>query len=215
MKTFPTTVKTGTIVKRFFKEFSRNPSFFVYISVSILASTFYTFDTYIVARMVDSLRLYWIGQNTLHDVYEPFYWLIGLWTITWILYRIQDFAVSRSQIQIAKNVYKDIFTYLHHHAHQYFTDNFAGSLFKRVSRYVRAFEDFSDTLVYRIIPLLVQLIATVVIIFIFSPLWGSMVIIYGIWFCVKFLFDALATPPHWLSRSCRFKIFRLCHRYDC
>lgn len=94
----------------------------------------------------------------------------------------------RAQVQISKKIYAHIFTYIHHHSHQYFSDNFAGALFKRMNRYVRTFEDLSDTINYRILPLLIHLIITVLFIFFFSPVVGVIVLIYVALFCTMSFF---------------------------
>jgi ATP-binding cassette subfamily B protein len=102
----------------------------------------------------------------------------------WSLFRLNDIAVAKSQIQIAKKIYIHIFNYIHHHSHQYFTDNFAGALFKRMNRYVRTFEDLSDTIFYRIISLLVHMCVTVIFVFFFSPLIGLIILLYVALFSV-------------------------------
>ncbi len=89
-----------------------------------------------------------------------------------------------SQTQIAQYIYIRIFSYIHHHSHQYFSDNFAGSLFKRLSRYVRTFEDFSDLLIYQITPMLIHLIVTLVFIVSFSFWAGLIVVAYVLLFCI-------------------------------
>ena len=188
MKTHTSQVRTMTIVRNFFHEFFRSPWFFVYMTASILAYSIYAFDTYFTAILVDRIRLFLDGKNTAEAVYQPFFWIIGLGIATWTLYRINDIATAKSQTQVGKRVYAKAFSYLHHHSNQYFTDNFSGALFKRLSRYVRTFEDFSDSIIFRITPLLVQLIFTMTVIFLFSELAGWIVFGYVAVFCgISFL----------------------------
>mgnify|MGYP000143119243 CR=1 FL=1 len=136
----------------------------------MIAQSAYTLDTYITAGIVDHLRLFFIGEKTVKEVYHQFFLLIGIGAITWTFWRINEYAINQFQIQVAKKVYEKVFVHTHHHSSQYFADNFAGAIFKRISRYVRTFEDFSDTIIARILPILVHLGATVIVVFSFSTL---------------------------------------------
>jgi len=182
------TASTTFIVKNFFHEFSKNHWFIAALLAAITAHTLYSFDTYVVSRMIDNLRLFLAGTGSKEDIYYYFTLLIGVGFGTWLFYRLSDAAMIRAQVQISKKIYAHIFTYIHHHSHQYFSDNFAGALFKRMNRYVRTFEELSDAINYRILPLLIHLIITVLFISFFSPIVGLIVICYVILFSTMSFF---------------------------
>ena len=167
MKATRAPVSAKTIVKNFFSEFFKNNWFIFGFLAAICAHIFSSLDTYFVSIIIDKLRLFLAGDRSA-NIYTPFYWLIGTGTLTWIFHRMYERMICISQTQIAQYIYIRIFSYIHHHSHQYFSDNFAGSLFKRLSRYVRTFEDFSDLLIYQITPMLIHLIVTLVFIVSFS-----------------------------------------------
>ncbi len=176
-------IHTSSIVWNFFREFFKNKWFIWGVLAAISAHTFSSFDTYFVSLIVDRLRLFLSGETNA-DIYTPFYWLIGTGALTWLFHRIYERMIWLSQTQIAQHVYVRVFSYIHHHSHQYFSDNFAGSIFKRLSRYVRTFEDFSDLLIYQITPMLIHLIVTLVFIVSFSPSAGLIVVVYVLLFCI-------------------------------
>lgn len=63
---------TASIVRNFFDEFRKNNWFLAALFAAITAHTLYSFDTYFVSRMVDSLRLYLAGTGPKEDIYYFF-----------------------------------------------------------------------------------------------------------------------------------------------
>jgi ATP-binding cassette subfamily B protein len=81
------------------------------------------------------------------------------------------------------------FRYLHDHSYRFFTDNFAGSLVKKVGRYERAYEDIAEHIVWNMFPAIFKISLVLVILFFVQPVLALVVLIWVIlywWFSVAF-----------------------------
>ena len=91
--------------------------------------------------------------------------LAGLKGIGWLGWRISGFLTCflqpRDMVDLSYTCLENLLS----HSHQFFTNNFAGALVKRVNRLTRAFETVADNLQFRIIPLLISTIGIVTVIF--------------------------------------------------
>lgn len=71
---------------------------------------------------------------------------------SWVIQRLNDFAVQRVEAHTMRDLYNDAFEKLFRHSHEFFISNFSGTLTRRVGRYARAFENIIDNLLYSLIP---------------------------------------------------------------
>ena len=81
------------------------------------------------------------------------YSLIGL--CGW---RVSDRLASKSQSLMLPQLYNDIRYRLQHHSQQFFVNTFAGKLTKNISKLVRGCEDFIDTLIFNILPMVIGMV---------------------------------------------------------
>lgn len=77
--------------------------------------------------------------------------------IRWCLQRVSGFLFNYFETRIMSDLSIKCFAYLHRHSFGYFNNNFVGSLVKRVSWFVRAFESIFDQVVFSILPLAVSM----------------------------------------------------------
>lgn len=83
--------------------------------------------------------------------------------IHWGTWRVGEFSASFSAAKVLKELSDYCFAYLHRHSLNFFNNNFAGSLTKRVNRFVRTYESLTDRLQYDIIPLTVNITLVIAI----------------------------------------------------
>lgn len=74
--------------------------------------------------------------------------ITGLCIIT--LRRLQDWGAIRFQPKVKESLLRYCFEYLHKHSVNFFNDNFAGTLVRRVNRYDRSYEDLSDQIIFNL-----------------------------------------------------------------
>ena len=90
--------------------------------------------------------------------------------INWIFTRIAFFILLPSTARTEANLKQNSFNYLIKHSHNFFTNNFTGSLVQKINRQSRAYDRLFDTLVFNIIPLLITVIGAVIITFFTSKI---------------------------------------------
>jgi ATP-binding cassette subfamily B protein len=72
-------------------------------------------------------------------------WKIGItYFFMWIVWRINEYSITRFEVKGMRDIYRRCFKTIQKHAFRFFTDNFTGSLVKKVSRFVYAFENLID-----------------------------------------------------------------------
>ena len=83
--------------------------------------------------------------------------IAGLEFLQWVLWRSTAFSSTYFQSKVLADLSNSCFKYLHGHSFSYFSNNFTGSLVKRVNYFVRSFEDIADKITWDFIPLVVSI----------------------------------------------------------
>lgn len=83
----------------------------------------------------------------------------------WVLWRIATFFSSYFQTGIMTDLSAVCFKHLHKHSFAFFNNNFVGSLVKRVNYFVRAFEAIADVVTWNILPLIVNMVIIMTVLF--------------------------------------------------
>jgi ATP-binding cassette subfamily B protein len=107
-------------------------------------------------RMFDNLAL-GTTSGSIQIIMESLAWVAVLYLIRWVLQRANGFTFNYFETKALANLAIKCFSYLHRHSFAYFNDNFVGTLTKRVSWFVRAFEGVFDQIIFNIIPTVVSL----------------------------------------------------------
>ena len=107
----------------------------------------------------------------------------GVQLFSWFMRRVEMDSATRLELGAMANLTREAYTYLAEHSYEFFTNNFVGTLTRRVTRYARVFEPFIDNILTNIYPTL--LYATgVIIILSLRNIWLGMGLL--VW-CVLFL----------------------------
>ena len=106
--------------------------------------------------------------------------LIGC--VQWVFERVKNFSVAFFECKAMRDISNTSFEYLHRHSYRFFTDNFAGSLVKRVNRFVHSFENIIDRMYFDLAPLLLKIISVFVILFYLKPAIGVIMIVWSFLF---------------------------------
>lgn len=86
------------------------------------------------------------------DLIKVLYIVAGIEIGRWVSWRIANFSNSRLVALINIKIATRCFNYLQKHSFSYFSDNFVGSLVKRVNWFVRGYEDINDRIIWNFIP---------------------------------------------------------------
>lgn len=88
----------------------------------------------------------------------------GLSVVYWAFWRVGTYATTYHQTKVMEQLTVKCFTYLHKHSYRFFTNNFAGSLVRKVNKFSRSYEIIADQITWSFIPILVRVLAIVTIV---------------------------------------------------
>jgi len=109
--------------------------------------------------------------------------------ITWIGVRLATFALVHFELKVMQDVRQIAFDYILRHSHDFFSNNFTGSLVQKINRFTRAVERLSDRLFMDIVPLLVKVTGvSVVLIGVDYRLSVGIMIWIVLFFSISFVF---------------------------
>ncbi|MBI3630954.1 MAG: ABC transporter ATP-binding protein [Candidatus Sungbacteria bacterium] len=101
--------------------------------------------------------------------------IFGLWMLTWLGYRIEIFCNGFFQPRVMADLEDACFEYLHRHSYSFFVNRFAGSLVRRVNRFVDAFESVADRMYLDLFPMILRSLLTLVVLWVWHSLLGILV----------------------------------------
>ena len=130
-------------------------------------------------------------QETSDKLIKILLLIAGGGLIQWVFQRGVHFSTAYYEIRVMRDLYNTCFGYLHKHSHRFFTDNFGGSLVKKVGRFIRSFEDFADKLYFDLMPLFLKIIFIFIILFWIEPVIGVVMLVWSLVFM---------TSTFWFSR---------------
>ncbi len=105
-----------------------------------------------------------VDQAT-QELMSIFLIIMALLGIAWMLRRIRGFTLVYFQTRVMTDLMQTSFNYLIRHSYRFFSDNFAGSLTRKVNRIARAFEEVDDQIELNLMPLLVTVVGILFVLF--------------------------------------------------
>lgn len=87
----------------------------------------------------------------------------------WVFHQTSFFVMIDLTAKTMARIRQLSFNYLIRHSYSFFTNSFAGALVQRVGRFSRSFERLYDTILFRIIPLSVSVVGSMIVIYMQEP----------------------------------------------
>lgn len=115
-------------------------------------------------------------------------------SIAWGFWRAATFMNNYFEPNVMQDLLNTCFGYLQEHSFNFFSNNFAGSLVKKVGRYERAFEDISDQLYWSLAPTALKVGIVITVLYFVKPVLALAVLIWSVFyiaFSVGFAFYKL------------------------
>jgi len=166
------------VIKRF------KISFFSVVFFTIIASIL---DVYIPLKYLNLWNV--LSANNFSFIYSAkliIILILILNLVRWIFRRIGGFSNAYFQAEVMAGLRAQAFSYMIGQSHSFFSNNFGGSLTRKINKYANAFEKITDRMVSDGLPLVVRGIGTVIAIYTLLPKYA---LILGI-FCIIFLITA-------------------------
>lgn len=88
--------------------------------------------------------------------------------------RTGSFANTYFQPKVIRDIGNTAFSYLIDHSYKFFSNNFTGTLVRRVTKLQRSFEDFADRMMFDFLPITMTILGAGIVLFLQHPLLGWM-----------------------------------------
>ena len=87
----------------------------------------------------------------------------------WLSFRAGLYILDNLETGVMSRLRENAYNYLLNHSYGFFLNNFAGALVQRIGRLSRSFEKLYDTLIFNILPLTINIVGAIIIIWLQSP----------------------------------------------
>ena len=105
------------------------------------------------------------------------FYAVGLGS--WAAWRLSGWFLSSYEARVMSDLLNTCFAYLQNHSFGFFSNNFAGSLVRKVNRYSRTFEDLADILFQNLCQIALQIAIIIVVLFFYFPLLAWIVLLWS------------------------------------
>ncbi|MES2023261.1 MAG: ABC transporter ATP-binding protein [Patescibacteria group bacterium] len=120
----------------------------------------------IYKRIIDVISKSGVDRSLVaHSLLQNVFFIVILLPIGWFFGRATQFAMSKFQSLVIKDLHDFSFKKLHDHSYMFFADHFSGALVNKSRKFVRAFEVMHDILIDNFWNSLVALTAVFVVFF--------------------------------------------------
>lgn len=112
-------------------------------------SVLYAYIPFVYKDLLDTLAL-GVSPEVVDKLEKIILWLSIVLVVTIVVRRLQNLAALLFQPRVKSKLMQYCYAYLHEHSVAFFSNNFAGSLVRRVNRYDRAYEDLTDQVIFNL-----------------------------------------------------------------
>src|SRR5688500_1373537 len=78
-------------------------------------------------------------------------------SVGWLFWRIATFTNDFFLPRVMGDLLNTCFSYVHNHSFNFFGNNFAGSIVKKIARFERAFQEIMDQIYWNVIPAVLKM----------------------------------------------------------
>lgn len=192
--------------KRTLRFFWLHAKRYQWLAIAITAGVFFNsalslITPYFYKLFFDSLGGAGAVETIGKALFMLIFWVLVLNLIQWVIWRLVNFANAHFQARVMADIANECFEYLHKHSYSFFSNNFVGSLVKRVNRIVRAFEGLADQFVYSLFPLAINVLAIFGVLLWMHPVIGIGMAVWTALFLALNYFFSVYKLKYDLARS--------------
>lgn len=193
--------KTSIAFLRYF--INRQPfGFFIIFLAALSWSVNDVFFPYFIKLIVNTLQNY---RGLTNGVYmalaKPIALLIVFWLITEFWLRMQGIAMIYTLPKFRANIRAKVYNYVKLHSHEYFANNFAGSIAKKIAELPLSCQSIVEVLSFSFIPTVAGIFIALVLMWMTQPIFAAILLV---WFCIHIaltLFFMHASNVKWEVHS--------------
>lgn len=119
---------------------------------------------------------------------EQLYFVMLFMFLNYFFGRIFYYTIIKFELKGMHDLYQKSFKAIQSHSYDFFINSFAGSLVKKVNRFVDAFENITDNIFFNFLRNIIQIVFVIIVFFINKPVFGYIFFIWTIIFVITNLF---------------------------
>src|SRR3989344_4190153 len=127
--------------------------------------------------------------------------VVAMWLLEWVCRRLQDIVHMYFQARVMSNLLSQGFEYLVEHSYNFFVSSFAGSLTHKVSKFGRAFEIITDSILLQFLPTFLFALGAVIGLFTRSRWLGLALAIWSVVFMTFQIWVSKIRQPARVARA--------------
>lgn len=168
---------TWRIFKIFWKHIRKYKAMFwlilgaVFLSqiVEVIAPWFYK-------QFFDLLATSTPGEMATGELIRLLFIILIFHLIGWFAWRIALFTMNYFEPYIMRDIKQSSYEYLLGHSYRFFSNNFSGSLTRKVNRLSKAFEEIVDQLFFNLIPIVIIITGNIIVLY-FRNVWIALALL--------------------------------------
>ena len=98
---------------------------------------------------------------------------------SWAAWRLSGWFLSLYEARVMSDLLNTCFAYMQNHSYTFFSNNFAGSLVRKINRYSRTFEDLADILFQNLSQTALQIGIIIVVMFFYFPPLAWIILVWS------------------------------------
>lgn len=142
----------------------------------IIADTIFAITPYFYKNFFNIINEIGPKSEAAPDLVNVILIILVLNLVAFLFGRIAYFLYLNIEERTVVKLKQNAFNYLIKHSHNFFTNNFTGSLVQRVHRQARSFERLFDTFVFNFAPLITTVIGAVVVTYFTSKIFSMIIL---------------------------------------
>jgi ATP-binding cassette subfamily B protein len=155
--------------------------FFIVVLTGVIWSINEMFFPYFIKWIINTIANYHgIPKLIYHVLWPPLLLFGALWVMMELAMRTQGITLIYLFPKFRTNIRETVFDYIKHHSHQYFSDNFAGSIAKKLSELPNSCQTLSEIMFFNFVPILLAFIIAFALMANTKPLFAVLLLVWFI-----------------------------------
>jgi len=182
LRTLNKDFKSRETFKIFWQHSRKYPrAIFILLFTLIGASITSTYTPYLYKRLFNFLAA---GQTSLNVLSGVVFAILATVAANWAFWRLASFVNNTFQPRVMTDLVNTCFKYMQDHSFNFFSNNFAGSLVKRIGRYERAYEEIVDQLYWNLGQTALKISIIIGVLYFVKPLFAFALILWCVLYVV-------------------------------
>jgi ATP-binding cassette subfamily B protein len=167
--------RAGAVFPMYAKELTAHPYFFTLLTLSVVGLELATLaGPWYLRRFFNTLVTSTPSEAVMATLLSILAIIAGFRFLEWLMRRVHIYAINHLDSSIMATLYAKGFDYLIGHSYRFFSNQFSGTLTRRVGKFAQAFEALHDVVMMQFFPTAIFVTGAVIILFFRNHTLGLM-----------------------------------------